>query len=163
MRVDAQAQQAQQQFMPAGLMPGAPPPGGAPVAAGAAAPWTSLMNATARQDQGQYDLGATAQWGGAGPPAAPDMAGGGQEPADPPPPTSAGNPADIEAGPSSESGKENHERESARQGARPRMKLSEAKGRPLTNSEMLITSFVADAGVEAADRQASSGMPTMLV
>ena len=162
MRVDAQAQQAQQQFMPAGLMPGAPPPGGAPVAAGAAAPWTSLMNATARQDQGQYDLGATAQWGGAGPPAAPDMAGGGQEPADPPP-TSAGNPADIEAGPSSESGKENHERESARQGARPRMKLSEAKGRPLTNSEMLITSFVADAGVEAADRQASSGMPTMLV
>ena len=111
------------------------------------------MNATARQDQGQYDLGAAAQWGGAGPPpAAHDMAGAGQEPADPPPPTSAGK-----------SGKENHERESARQGARPRMKLSEAKGRPLTNSEMLITSFVADAGVEAADRQASSGMPTMLV
>ena len=153
MRVDVQAQQAQQQFMPAGFMSGAPPPGGAPVAAGAAAPWTSLMNATARQDQGQYELGAAAQWGGAGPPpAAPDMAGAGQEPADPPPPTSAGK-----------SGKENHERESARQGARPRMKLSEAKGRPLTNSEMLITSFVADAGVEAADRQASSGMPTMLV
>ena len=71
--------------------------------------------------------------------------------------------ADSRPAASGKPGKQNHERESARQGARPRMKLSEAKGRPLTNSEMLITSFVADAGVEAADRQASSGMPTMLV